>query len=277
MMMLGIMMFSLNDAMGKWLVATYSVGQILMIRSGAGLVMLLPLAARQGFASLVWPERPLLQAARAAAATIEVAIFYWVLAYLPLADTMTFILASPILVVLLSALFLGERVSAQRWLLVAIGFAGVVIALRPSSQAIALPAIGALFGALMFALMNITGRQLRTTPDVTLVVWQAAGAFLFGLSTAPFQWVMPTLFDFGFLALLGLVANVAHMCVTRSLKLAPASVVTPYQYSFIAWATLWGWLFFGDVPDHQMLIGAAVIVATGLVLLWTEAAAGRRT
>jgi drug/metabolite transporter (DMT)-like permease len=276
LMLLGVMMFSLNDAMGKWLVATYTVGQVVLIRSAASLVMLTPLLMREGLARVLRPEQPWLQAGRVVAATAEVGIFYWVLSYLPLADTMTFLMASPIFVVVISAVVLRERVGPRRWLLVAIGFAGVVIALRPGAGSVSLPALGALVGALMFALMNVASRMLRGSSDVTLVFWQAAGALLLGAALVPFGWVEPSARDFALLALLGLVSSVAHMCVTRSLKLAPASLVAPYQYTFIAWAVLWGWLMFGEVPDVQTLIGATVIVATGLVLLWSEARPGRR-
>jgi drug/metabolite transporter (DMT)-like permease len=275
LMLAGVFMFSANDAMGKWLVATYAVGQVLVIRSAASLVMLAPLVAREGLAGVLRPGQPWLQAARVAAATAEIGLFYWMLAYLPLAEAMTFLLASPIFVVALSPLVLGERVGARRWLLVGLGFAGVVIALKPSSGAVSLPALGALTGALMFALMNVTGRLLRGSSDVTLVFWQAVGALALGVVLAPFGWVMPGWLDLAALALLGLVSTIAHMCVTRSLKLAPASVVAPYQYTFIAWAVVWGWLLFGEVPDAQSVVGAALIVATGLVLLWSEARASR--
>ncbi|KAA5603667.1 DMT family transporter [Blastochloris sulfoviridis] len=276
MMLLGVMMFSLNDAMGKWLVATYTVGQVVLIRSAASLAMLTPLLMREGMARVLRPEQPWLQAGRVAAATTEVGLFYWVLSYLPLADTMTFLMASPIFVVVISAVVLRERVGGRRWLLVAIGFAGVLIALRPSADSVSLPALGALVGALMFALTNVASRMLRASSDVTLVFWQAAGALALGAALVPFGWVQPSMRDFVLLGLLGLVSSVAHMCVTRSLKLAPASLVAPYQYTFIAWAVLWGWLMFGEVPDVQTLVGATVIVATGLVLLWSEARPGRR-
>lgn len=275
MMLVGVFMFSANDAMGKWLVATYTVGQLLLIRSAASLVMLAPLVAREGVLRVLRPSQPWLQVARVAAATAEIGLFYWMLFYLPLADAVTFLLASPIFVVVLSPLVLGEKVGARRWVLVGVGFLGVVMALKPSSGAVSLPALGALTGALMFALMNVTGRLLRDSSDVTLVFWQAVGALALGLVLVPFGWVTPGWLDLAALALLGLVSTIAHMCVTRSLKLAPASVVAPYQYTFIAWAVAWGWLLFGDVPDAQTVAGAAVIVVTGLILLWSEARASR--
>jgi drug/metabolite transporter (DMT)-like permease len=93
---------------------------------------------------------------------------------------------------------------------------------------------------------------------------------------APFAWTAPSRLDLGLLMLLGLVAMVAFLCVNRSLKLAPASVVVPYQYTMIVWAIALGWLVFGDVPDAFTLTGAAIIVGAGLYILWREQIVARR-
>jgi len=116
----------------------------------------------------------------------------------------------------------------------------------------------------------IVTRQLRGTPDVTLVAWQTLGALLMGLALLPFGWVTPSLKDAALLGLLGIIAMTAHICVTRSLKLAEASVVVPYQYTLIVWALVFGWFIFGDWPTPAMLCGAALIVAAGLALLVLE-------
>ena len=118
--------------------------------------------------------------------------------------------------------------------------------------------------------MMIAGRQLRGTPDVTLVAWQTLGALLMGLLLLPLGWVTPSLQDAALLGLLGIIAMAAHLCVTRSLKLAEASVVVPYQYTLIIWALVFGWFIFGDWPTPAMLCGAALIVAAGLALLVLE-------
>lgn len=270
MMLLGILMFSLNDVMGKWLVATYTVGQVLLLRSAAGLAVLMPFVVRQGVMRTLRPERPGLQVLRVALGSGEVALFYLAVSYLPLADTMTIWLAAPVWSALLAALLLGERVDAGRWLAIAIGFAGVALALSPTDASLSLPALLALLGSVLFAGMMIAGRQLRGTPDVTLVAWQTLGALLMGLALLPFGWVTPTWADAGLLGLLGIVAMVAHLCVTRSLKLAEASVVVPYQYTLIVWALVFGWFVFGDWPTPAMLAGAALIVAAGLALLVLE-------
>lgn len=275
MMLVGILLFSLNDVMGKWLVATYTVGQVLLLRSAAALAVITPFVLKQGLMRTLKPERPGLQLLRVLFGSGEVALFYWAVSYLPLADTMTIWLAAPVWAVVLAALLLGERVGPGRWLAVAAGFVGVAVALNPSSASLSKPALIALVGSFLFAAMMIAGRQLRGTPDVTLVAWQTLGALLMGLALLPFGWVTPSLTDAALLGLLGIVAMVAHLCVTRSLKLAEASVVVPYQYTLIVWALIFGWFVFGDWPTPAMLLGAVLIIVAGLALLLLERRAGQ--
>jgi drug/metabolite transporter (DMT)-like permease len=270
MMLLGVLLFSLNDVMGKWLVTTYTVGQLLLIRSLAALVIVLPFVVRQGVRRTLRPERPGLQALRVLFSTSEVALFYLAVSYLPLADAMTIWLAAPVWVAILAAFLLGERVDARRWLAIALGFVGVMVALNPSGASPSGPALIALLGSILFAAMLIASRRLRGTPDVTLVAWQTVGALLMGLSLLPLGWVTPSLTDTCLLGLLGIVAMGAHICITRSLKLAEASVVVPYQYTLIVWALVFGWFVFGDWPTPAMLAGAALIVTAGLILLILE-------
>jgi len=270
MMLLGILLFSVNDVLGKWLVATYTVGQLLLIRSAAALAVIAPFVVKQGLSRTLRPERPGLQFLRAALSSVEAALFYLAVSYLPLADTMTIWMAGPVWVVLLAALWLGERVSVGRWLAVLGGFVGVAITLAPTGASLSMPATVALLGSVLFAALMIAGRKLRGTPDVTLVAWQTLVTMLMGVALLPFGWVTPTVLDTALLALLGIVAMVAHICVTRSLKLAEASVVVPYQYTMILWALVFGWIVFGDWPTPAMLAGATLIVVAGLALLVLE-------
>ena len=274
-MLFGIFLFSVNDVMGKWLVATYSVGQVLLLRSAAALVILVPLVWHAGASSLRAAPRPGLQFLRVVLSTFEVVCFYAAVVYMPLADVMTFYLAGPLYVAGLAALFLGEKLDARRIGAVLVGFIGVVITLRPTGASFSTPALIAVIGSVSFAFLMIVTRYLRGTSDTALVLGQTLGAFAFGLVAAPFGWVTPSALDFGLLSFLGVVAMVAHMCVTRSLKLAPASVVTPYQYTLLVWAVLFGYLVFGDVVGMSTLVGAAIIVAAGLVLLVSERSAAK--
>jgi drug/metabolite transporter (DMT)-like permease len=272
LMLAGVFVFSLNDAIGKWLVGSYSVGEILLCRSAIGLALLLPFIQRAGLRAFTAAPRPGLQMLRIVLGVAEVALFFWAVRYLPLADALTFYLAGPIYVTALSVPLLGERVGWRRWSAVLVGFAGVIVALRPSAESLAPPAMIALAGSVIFALLMIATRALRATSNTVLVAGQIIGTMVFGLAAAPFGWVMPSVADAGLLVLFGVNAIVALACVNRSLTLAPASVVVPYQYTMIVWGALLGYLVFGDVPRPNVLAGAAVIVAAGLYIFVREQA-----
>jgi drug/metabolite transporter (DMT)-like permease len=275
-MLIGIMLFALNDVMGKWLVATYSVGQVLLIRSAAALLILAPFIWRSGLRPLFSVERPGMQFLRVVMSSAEVYCFYFAVITLPLADVMTYWLAAPIYVAALSPFLLGEQVGWKRWTAIFIGFAGVVVALEPSAATLTAPALISIVGSFCFAFMMLSGRALRGTPDTTLVFWQLIGAGVLGLATAPMGWVTPSGFDFALLGLLGVVAMVAHMCVNRALKLADAATVAPFQYTLLFWAVVFGWLVFGDIPRTAMLAGAAIIVSAGLFIFMREQKAKAR-
>lgn len=270
LMLLGMLMFSLNDVMGKWLVSTYSVGQVVFIRSVAALIVLSPFIWFNGPKRLVQVERPWLQFLRVACSTGEVFAFYFAVVYLPLADVMTYWLAAPIYVAAISPLLLKEPVGWRRWSAIVVGFIGVVIALEPSSQTLTPQAIMSLLGSVAFAFMLLLGRSLRGTPDTTLVFWQIVGAGLAGLFSLRYGWMPVSLRDLSMLSLLGIVAMAAHVLVNRALKLADAATVAPLQYTLLFWAILFGWLVFGDVPHMSMLVGAGFIVASGLFIFFRE-------
>ena len=140
LMLAGIFMFAVNDAMGKWLVATYTVGQVLLIRSLAALALLLPFIWRDR-ATFATTPRWGIQALRVVFATVEVACFYWAVTYLPLADVMTYYLAGPIFVTAIAGTLLREPVGWRRWTAVVVGFCGVVVALRPGTAALSWPSL----------------------------------------------------------------------------------------------------------------------------------------
>lgn len=266
LMLLGDFMFSLNDAMGKWLVASFSVGQILVIRSFGSFIILAPMIARQGSDALFRIERPPLQILRVVMTTADVVLFYAAVAYLPLADVMTFYMAGPIYVAAISHFFLGEKIGWRRWLAVLIGFVGVLIALRPSAAMLSWPSVFGLGGSLAFALTLVLSRRLRQTSDATLVAWQTVAALATGLVLSIGSWRSASALDWAAMLALGVVAGSAHMMITRSLKLAPASLLAPLQYSLLIWAIALGFLFFGDIPDAQIIVGSIIIVLAGLFI-----------
>jgi S-adenosylmethionine uptake transporter len=259
----GVGFFALNDALGKWLVTDYSVGQLMMLRSiGAGVVlapMILSLRV-----NVIDTRRPWLQGLRVLCASVDTFAFYYATRTMPLADVMTFYMATPLITTALSAALLGEKVERFRWIAVLVGFVGVLIALRPSPQMFSWGAPIALFGATSFALSQTLTRELRGIHWLPLVFWQFIGGGLLGAATIPWAWATPSLFDLALMFLLGVVAMVCFVFIVRALALAPASVLAPLQYSAIVWAAILGWLIWRDAPTLPILVGNAIIIASGL-------------
>jgi drug/metabolite transporter (DMT)-like permease len=274
LMLVSVGMFAFGDALGKFIVATYSVGQLLLLRAIAALIVLAPSVWRRRgeFTRL---ERPWLQLFRVMLSALEVAAFFLATVYLPLADVITYYLATPIFVTALSAIVLREPVGWRRWSAVLIGFCGVLIALRPSAQTASWPAMIALAGCMAFAVLMLITRSLRATPDIVLASTQFMGTFVFGAVLAPFGWIAPSLGSLSFFAVAGCISVCALLCSNRSLKLAPASVVVPYQYSMIIWAVMFGYLVFGDVPSIATIAGAAIIIGAGFYIFLRERDLGR--
>src|SRR3954466_13408812 len=222
-MLVAVFLFALNSAAGKWLVANYPVGEFMLIRSAFTLLFLSPFIWRAGRAAFADIPKPGAQVLRVVLSAVEVAMFFWAVSYLPLADTTTFYLAGPIYVTALSVLLLRERVGWRRWAAVLIGFTGVVIALRPSSSSFTLPALIALSGSVSDARVLIPARAVRKPTDIMLITASFLGAFAFGAATTPFGWVTPAGYDFLFFGGVAVANIVAQFCVIRSLKRASAS------------------------------------------------------
>jgi drug/metabolite transporter (DMT)-like permease len=259
----GVAMFALNDALGKWLVKDYSVGQLMLLRTiGAGVVlapMVLSLRVK-----LIDPRRPALQVLRVSCAAADTFAFYYATRYMPLADVMTFYMAAPLIVTALSAPLLGEKVERFRWIAVLVGFVGVLIALRPSSHMLSWAAPIALIGAVTYALSQTITRDLRGIHWMPLVLWQFVGTGLVGAATIPWAWTTPSLFDLWLMFLVGVVAMICIICVVRALSFARAAVLAPLQYTGLLWAAILGWLIWRDAPTLPIVVGNAVIIGSGL-------------
>ncbi len=270
-MLFAMAMFASNDALGKWLVATYPVGQLIALRSLAALIILIPLAWHRGeLRRIRYLERPGLQILRVGLVAAEVGCFYWAARYLPLADVFMFYLASPLFLTALSVPLLGEKVGPRRWAAVIIGFMGVILIFPPTEAALSPPALIALLGSLILALMLILTRYLRGTGGLSLITFQTTGVAIAGSVTLPFAWVTPTYTDFMLLGVLGFVATTAHYLMNKALSLSPSSVVAPFQYTLIIWGLFYGYIIWNDLPRPIALFGAALIIASGLIVLYLE-------
>jgi len=269
-MVLGNLFFALNDTLGKIMLGTFAVGQLLAIRSAGAFIVLGPMLYATGKGRPPRIDRPWLQALRVVLTTADSGLFYAAVAYLPLADVITFYMAGPIYVAAMSYFLPGERIGWRRWLAILGGFVGVVIALGPSFADFSLATVYALVGSVSYAGSLMMNKVLSKTSDTLLGTLQALAALIVGGVLALSSWAPPSLLDFGLLLLLGVVSCTAHLLITRSVKLAPVSVLAPFQYTLLLWGILFGILVFGDVPSREILIGSAIIVAAGLFLLYSE-------
>ena len=267
--LLAIFFFALNDALGKWLVADYTVGQLLALRAVGAALVLGPLAWKLKV-DLTDRRRLGVQVWRVLFMAGDTFCFYYATRTMPLADVMTFYMAAPIIVTALSALLLREEVEPLRWAAVALGFVGVIVALRPSPEILSTASPIAFVGACMYGFGQIATRALRGAHWVHLVSWQFLGAGLIGAATFPFAFAPPGPFDLALLFLLGIVAMLCFMFMTKALALAPASVVAPLIYTSILWATALGWLIWGDTLSPPVAIGNALIIASGFIVMRME-------
>ncbi|MDH5356193.1 MAG: DMT family transporter, partial [Gammaproteobacteria bacterium] len=200
----------------------------------------------------------------------EVAFFYLAVRELPLADVFLFYLAAPIFVTGLSVVFLGEKVGWPRLIAVSMGFFGVMLIFPPSEAALTIPALIALAGSLSLASMMVLARYLRHSGGFHLITYQTTGVALAGSLTLPLGWVMPDVLDFTLLCILGVVATTAHIMLNHAVKVAPASVVMPFQYTSIIWAMILGYIFWNDIPGFAELSGALLIIVSGLIIFYRE-------
>jgi drug/metabolite transporter (DMT)-like permease len=275
-MLSGMLLFTANDAIGKWLTEAYSVGQLVFVRSAAALVLLLPFVWRAGVRQLFDIERPWMMTLRVLLTVADSFAFYYAVSLLPLADVMTYWLAAPIYVAAFAPLLLGEHVGWRRWTAIGFGFLGVMVALEPSTAMFTPAALVSLGGSLAFGFVLLSARSLRSTSGIAMIFWQTFGAVVVGLMTVPLAWTTPPLGQWPALVTLGIVATAAHVAVNWAFKLADAATVAPLQYTQLFWAIVFGWLFFGDFPSIAKLIGAAMIIASGLFIFFRERQIGKR-
>jgi drug/metabolite transporter (DMT)-like permease len=267
---LGMLLFAVTDAMSKLLVRDYSVSEALWIRYIIFVLFSLWIAWPLGIRSVARSAKPWLQAARSLLAVIEGATFVVALRYLPLADTHAVAAASPLIVVGMSAAWLGERIGVRRWLAVLVGFAGVMLIIRPGFTQFSWPLLIPLVGAFMWALYQVMVRFLaRDDRPETTLLWSAFVGLAAVTLVAPWDFRLPDAWSWVLFITVGILGSLAHYALIRALDYAEASAVQPHGYTLLVWAALMGWLVFGDVPTPWTIMGACIVVLSGLYA-WTQ-------
>ena len=231
---------------------------------------------RRGLRAALRSNRPGLQFGRALLAVVESAVFVLAFRYLPLADTHAVAATSPLIVIALGVLFLGEKAGPARWAAVAVGFVGVLLIVRPGFRELDWPLLIPVVGAVLWGGYQILIRLCsRTDTPETTLVWSAFVAFGATTLVGPLQWRWPDATGWALLVAIALLGALAHYALIKALDYAEAGAVQPYSYTLLVFVTILGIIVFGDIPDHWTLAGAAVIVASGLYTWHHERQAGR--
>ena len=263
--MLAMLCFAAMDTISKWLVTDYSVGQMMWIRYALLCLFAWFVVRRRGFITAFRSQRPGLQLLRSLIALIEGAMFVLAFRYLPLADVHAVGATSPLIVIALGVLFLGERAGLARWLAVGAGFLGVLLIVRPGFRTFDWPVLLPLVGAALWAGYQVLTRLAARydAPDTSLL-WSAFVALVATSFVGPLGWVWPTPIAWTLMVIVAGMGAVAHYALIKALDYAEAGSVQPYAYTLLVWVALLGFLVFGDVPDGWTILGAAIVVASGL-------------
>jgi len=199
-------------------------------------------------------------------------ITFWAgLMYLPLADCTVMAFISPLLVTVLSVLFLGEKFGSHRWKVVVIGLVGALIVIRPGMGIVSWAVVLPLMAAAFYATLQITTRVLGQQDNaLTTLFYTSICGTIFSSVMAVFFWQTPTPYQWLMLMWLGLIGAIGHYFMIKAFERAPASLLAPFDYVTLVWATLLGYFIFGDLPDGWTIIGGIIIVASGLYLVRRE-------
>jgi drug/metabolite transporter (DMT)-like permease len=267
-----VVLFSAQALVVKLVGDRYPMNEIVFFRHAFALAPAIILVMRQGGWQTLRTGRLPMHLARMAAGMSSMLLGFYALLLIPLADATVYNFLAPLLITALSVPLLGERVGIHRWSAVLIGFVGVVIMMQPGQGTLEWGAIIALAGAFCSAFVNLTMRMLGATETAASTTFMYTGmSFVVFSVSLLFAWTTPTFIDFLILASLGLGGGIAQYWYTMSLRYAPSALIAPLGYTSLLWMTAVGFFFWGEVPAATTMIGALIICASGLYILYREA------
>ena len=273
LMLLGVGLFSIMDAIIKWLGPGYPTVQLIFFRSVCAFLPLAFIVFRGGIGNALRVKDPVSHVLRSLVGLIALSCFFYAFARMPLAEVVAITFAAPVFVTALSVPLLGERVGPRRWTAVLVGFLGVLIMVRPGAAVFETIALVPLGGVVFYALAMILVRKLsRTETSASIVFYFTVTTTVVSGALLPFSWVMPDGLDWALLASLGLIGGCAQIAFTRAVALADVAVIMPFEYSAMIWAAALGFFIWGELPGFAVWLGAAIVIASGLYILFRESA-----
>lgn len=271
-MLAAVVAFTMMDVCMKRLVETYPVMQVTFLRGAASLPLLLAGISVFGRWADLLPRRWGLHLLRGVISVLILWAFIYSVSILSLADAYAIFMSAPLLITALSVPLLGEHVGWRRWLAVVFGLLGVIAILRPSGAGVATFAgIAALAAATGYAVNAITIRMLARTDTAasTLIVALAIGTVISGVLSIS-EWIALRWEHWPWIAGVGIAGALGQYFITTAFRHAPAGVLAPLEYTALVWGMLFDWLLWLTLPSARMLAGAAVVVGSGLYVIYRE-------
>lgn len=258
------------EAIAKLLTEDYPWQMVAWARYSFHFVFVLPLFMTVWPARLLRTKRMGLHMVRSIILTAASFFFIGGLSLIPLADATALVFLAPLIVTAISALFLGEAVGIRRWIAVIVGFGGVLVIVRPSPDFTNWAALLPLGAGCCYALYQVSTRILSYTEHAyTLFFYTAFGGFIATTAIVPFYWVTPSWGGFGLLIATGSLGFLGQFLLIKALSVTDASIAAPFIYTQLIWATIYGVLIWGHFPDVYTLVGAAIVIASG-IYIWNR-------
>jgi drug/metabolite transporter (DMT)-like permease len=264
--------FSASSAASKWLVASYPIGEVLFTRTAVALITVALFVLPQMGLAVYRTSRLRHHVMRSVSQGFSQTFLLIAFSMMPLAGATAINFSAPLFATLVSALMLKETVGLTRWAALLVGFCGVLIVTNPGAETFQIGALFALANAMLYGSVTAAVRGMTATESAeTLTLYQLTLLTIFFSLLLPLGWITPTPGDTAWIVFNGSANAVGQYWWTRALHLAPASAVSPFIYLSLIWASILGFAIWGEVPTISLVIGSAVVVASGMFLLWREA------
>ncbi|MDA7564734.1 DMT family transporter [Pelagibacteraceae bacterium] len=272
-MILSVISFSVMDIVVKLMSSHYPTGQLIFFRGFFGLIPILFIIPKERFGNLLKTEKIKLHLVRAFGGAFAMTFLYLGLKFLPIADAITISFAAPIFATIFSIIFLNEKVRLIRWLAIFFGLTGVIIVLKPGTELFTYYSFFPILFCIGFATISIAIKKLsKTEPDYLIALYFTLVLILFGLISISMGWKKIDISDIHYLIIIGLSGSIGNIFLTKSIREADISLVTPIKYLSLVFAIIAGWLIFNEIPSALTISGAMLIILSTFVIFKREAA-----
>jgi S-adenosylmethionine uptake transporter len=291
-----VVFLTASDSIIKWLSPTYALHEIMLFRSLFAMLLVFVIIQLEGGLKTLKTRRPLLHFFRGSLLVLANMFFFLGLATLPFAETVALFYVAPLFICILSQPILGERVGALRWLVILIGFGGVLIMLRPGVEVFKITSLLPILAALSYALMQMMTRKLGMQEKAGTLTFYIQFAFILissviGLSIGDGRynnfdnptfdfllraWTLPGPADFALLAICGLIVAIGAYLISQAYRLGQASAVAPFEYTSLPFAVILGYYLWSDLFDWISIVGSGFIIFSGFLIVYIEKRDNRR-